>query len=228
MCDDTCRGCGVLLPEHDDTRRGRCRVWCSKKCSTHHSRAPKPKNAGTCSQCGSDFLTHNSTKKYCSRFCSEVARGLRRAAPLTPIECALPECGIEFTPTYDRQRCCSERHGKLLYNRLSRADGRQAGQPWDDKRRDSYHRRRALKQDASTGAPVHLAEIADRDGHRCGICEKPVPDVKWPHPLSPSLDHRIPLSKGGAHDPANVQLAHLRCNTAKGNRSGAGQVAQVG
>ena len=228
MCDDTCRGCGVLLPEHDDTRRGRCRVWCSKACSARHTRVAKPKAAGACIQCGAEFQTHNSAKKYCSRFCSEVSRGARRAEALSPIECALPDCDTVFTPTYDRQRCCSERHGKLLYNRLSRADGRQTGQPWDDKRRDAYHRRRALKKSTSTGAPVHLAEIAERDHHKCGICKKRVPDVKWPHPLSPSLDHMIPLSRGGAHDPANVQLAHLRCNTAKGNRGGGEQLALIG
>lgn len=34
--------------------------------------------------------------------------------------------------------------------------------------------------------------------------------------MSVSLDHVVPLSQGGAHDPANVQLAHLTCNVRKG------------
>jgi HNH endonuclease len=37
-----------------------------------------------------------------------------------------------------------------------------------------------------------------------------------PDPLSKSLDHLIPLSRGGTHEPANVSLAHLRCNVSRG------------
>ena len=32
----------------------------------------------------------------------------------------------------------------------------------------------------------------------------------------PSIDHIVPLSWGGLHSWANVQLAHHGCNTAKG------------
>lgn len=81
---------------------------------------------------------------------------------------------------------------------------------------------------ASTGEPVLLAEIADRDAWRCGICGGSVDaKVKWPDPLSPSLDHVVPLSKGGAHDPSNVRLAHVRCNSARGNRV-VGEARDVG
>ncbi|HYH54013.1 MAG TPA: HNH endonuclease [Solirubrobacterales bacterium] len=88
---------------------------------------------------------------------------------------------------------------------------------WDDQRRDGYHRRKAIKKGASTGRPVLLTEIASRDDWTCGICEGHVDHgLIWPDPLSPSLDHILPLSLGGPHDPDNVQLAHLRCNVRKG------------
>ncbi len=54
----------------------------------------------------------------------------------------------------------------------------------------------------------------------CGICGKPVDfDFKFPHPLSPTVDHIIPVSKGG--DPSsldNLQLAHRWCNRQKSNK----------
>ncbi|MFB9681230.1 HNH endonuclease [Streptosporangium vulgare] len=135
--------------------------------------------------------------------------------------CALEECEQEFTPKYKTQRCCCEKHGKLLYNRESRADGRQQREPWNDARKERYHRRRALKKAASTGNPVRFSEIAERDQWNCGICGGSVDaSTEWPHPLSPSLDHVVALTKGGIHDPANVQLAHLNCNTIKSNRDG--------
>lgn len=108
----------------------------------------------------------------------------------------------------------------MLYNRESRADGRQVAKGWDDARRDNYQRRRAWRKGASTGRPVLLLDIAARDSWTCGLCDLPVDlELAWPDPLSKSLDHVVPLSRGGAHDPDNVQLAHLRCNTAKGNRA---------
>ncbi|MEW2415301.1 HNH endonuclease signature motif containing protein [Streptomyces sp. NPDC046866] len=64
-----------------------------------------------------------------------------------------------------------------------------------------------------------LAEIAERDNWSCSLCALPVdPTVAWPASQSPSLDHRVPISKGGAHDPSNVFLAHLSCNSSKGDR----------
>lgn len=169
----------------------------------------------SCGVCRAD-LVDGRRSAFCSDRCRAIDSGLIEPLPFRA--CALPECGQEFLPWLKGQRCCSEKHGKVLYNRESRAAGKQKTE-WNDRRRDSYHRRKALKKGASTGRPVRLAEIAERDAWRCSLCKQPVdPLVKWPHPKSPSLDHRIPLSRGGAHDPSNVDLAHLGCNTAKNNR----------
>jgi hypothetical protein len=167
--------------------------------------------------------------EFCSARCWAINSGAIRALPLPLRACALPGCGLEFQPKSERQRCCSEKHGKLLYNRESRADGRQKPGPWTDARRDQYHRRRAQKVAASTGEPVILAWIADRDHWRCHICKTRVgKKIAWPHVRSASLDHVVPLSKGGAHDPSNVRLAHLGCNSAKGNRGGGEQLLLIG
>ncbi|MFC7929160.1 HNH endonuclease [Streptomyces cinereoruber] len=41
------------------------------------------------------------------------------------------------------------------------------------------------------------------------------------HRLSFTLDHEIPLSRGGSLlDPANARSAHRACNSARGNRTG--------
>ena len=51
----------------------------------------------------------------------------------------------------------------------------------------------------------------------CGICGKPVDfSYKNPHPLAPTVDHIIPVSKGGhPSDISNLQLAHRCCNRQK-------------
>lgn len=54
----------------------------------------------------------------------------------------------------------------------------------------------------------------------CGICGKPVDfSYKNPHPLAPTVDHIIPVSKGGhPSDLSNLQLAHRCCNRQKADR----------
>lgn len=54
----------------------------------------------------------------------------------------------------------------------------------------------------------------------CGICGKPVDkDLRYPHPLSPCIDHIIPIAKGGhPSDLDNLQLAHWTCNRQKSDK----------
>lgn len=54
----------------------------------------------------------------------------------------------------------------------------------------------------------------------CGICGNPVDfSFKFPHPLSPCIDHIIPIAKGGhPSDIDNLQLAHFCCNRQKSDK----------
>ena len=54
----------------------------------------------------------------------------------------------------------------------------------------------------------------------CGICGKPVDfSQRYPHPLSPCIDHIIPVAKGGhPSDIDNLQLAHWTCNRQKSDK----------
>ena len=54
----------------------------------------------------------------------------------------------------------------------------------------------------------------------CGICGKEVDfSRKYPHPLSPCIDHIIPIAKGGhPSDISNLQLAHWTCNRQKSDK----------
>lgn len=54
----------------------------------------------------------------------------------------------------------------------------------------------------------------------CGICGEPVDfRLKFPHPLSPCIDHIIPVSRGGhPSDIGNLQLAHMTCNREKSDK----------
>ncbi|MCW0993094.1 HNH endonuclease signature motif containing protein [Streptococcus anginosus] len=54
----------------------------------------------------------------------------------------------------------------------------------------------------------------------CGICGRLVnKKLKYPDPMSPVIDHIVPIAKGG-HPSAieNLQLAHWQCNRQKSDK----------
>jgi hypothetical protein len=56
-------------------------------------------------------------------------------------------------------------------------------------------------------------KIIERDGYFCYICKN-----KFGKKEKPTIDHWIPLSKGGTWDLSNLRLAHRECNIWKGDR----------
>lgn len=61
---------------------------------------------------------------------------------------------------------------------------------------------------------VEIAVVRERDKGLCGICGAPVSRGEE------SLDHIVPLARGGEHSYRNVQLAHLSCNKRKNDPRG--------
>lgn len=69
---------------------------------------------------------------------------------------------------------------------------------------------------------ITLDKLVKRDGNRCHICggECDRSDKAYGNvgPMYPTVDHVVPLSKGGTHTWGNVKLAHFQCNSEKGAR----------
>ena len=131
-----------------------------------------------------------------------IAAALRKylANPLASRQCLW--CLESFAPKTDRQSCCSVAcRGKI-----------------ENRRRKS--RLRGLGSTA-----ISLPELYRRDHGRCGLCGGRVRStLKYPHPGAPTVDHVIPITVGGKNELLNAQLAHARCNTAKGNRKCSSQM----
>ena len=215
-----CRQCGSQLapPPYGQVPP----EYCSKRCQNRRSYVTSgaagrkvARNADrrallsvTCPQCLEEFAPARTAKQvYCSPPCARKWQRTHESGTCAAAECDRPV----------RAKALCNKH----YKAQLRLEGRLPTKtPWTDERRDAWHRRRALLLEASTGEPVILAEIAERDAWVCGLCERPVDaELAYPDPMSKSLDHIMPLTKGGAHDPSNAQLAHLRCNVSKGNRA---------
>lgn len=85
----------------------------------------------------------------------------------------------------------------------------------------SHYRERAIAYGADYDPDITLERIIERDKGICGICGKPVDmaDIRGNTigRYYPTIDHIKPMSKGGGHVWGNVRLAHMICNSRKGD-----------
>lgn len=72
-----------------------------------------------------------------------------------------------------------------------------------------------MKRDAFV-EPVFRARVFERDGWVCQLCGDPVDrDAAVPHPRAVTIDHVVPLARGGKHEMSNAQTACFLCNCLK-------------
>lgn len=142
-----------------------------------------------------------------------VCRECRRARAMRT--CANEKCGKLFRATD---------LGTLRESKYCSAACRDAANRiYDDPRASSKASGRVRRlRHAETWDGVEDGQIFERDGWACKIsgCEfGPLRrDQVWPEPLSPVIDHIIPLSLGGTDTAPNKRAAHGICNLRKGNK----------
>jgi 5-methylcytosine-specific restriction endonuclease McrA len=93
--------------------------------------------------------------------------------------------------------------------KLTKARWREWCLKYPEKRKESFARRRAWKRQTQAEKVDFKQVLRDAKGI-CGICRKPL-DL-----FGTEFDHIVPLARGGTHTRANIQVAHARCNRAKG------------
>jgi 5-methylcytosine-specific restriction endonuclease McrA len=65
------------------------------------------------------------------------------------------------------------------------------------------------------------AEILERDGHKCYLCQKPITIKEL------EIDHLIPVSKNGSNSPINLAASCSPCNKSRGNRIEEAQIKKL-
>jgi 5-methylcytosine-specific restriction endonuclease McrA len=193
--EQACAECLAASAEHSRRRRRAAGI------------GPKPSaaNPRPCMTCGRS-IAQGSLCPTC------------RSDGISPRPCA--DCGTGFTPKTLAGQFCSAKCLRRRSRTLARELGKEWIQfKWSAGAQACYQRRRALIKGATVGERIIPADVYDRDGWLCGICGDPVDrSLSYPDPMSKSLDHIVPVSRGGAHALTNVQCSHLRCNISKSDR----------
>lgn len=170
----------------------------------------KPITIRRCELCRRTYVAKSRRQKYCSNECSynkhlddEHVEAERKFVPVKKV-CRW--CGNEFITSFkNRGLYCSE---------ICR-------EAFEKKRKHELYNRRLRGKIVDHGININI--LIERYDGICQLCGKPV-DIndKEKHAygfvygnLYPSIDHIIPLAKGGTHSWRNVQLAHRLCNSIK-------------
>lgn len=116
---------------------------------------------------------------------------------------------FEKHPTYQRDRARRRYENDPKYKARVHAAARRHAKEHPEYYRNAAHKRRLLERDAGFMTAEELeARLAEFDG--CAYCGRS--DVPM------TVDHVVPLSKGGQHEWENVVAACKTCNSKKGNR----------
>jgi 5-methylcytosine-specific restriction endonuclease McrA len=150
--------------------------------------------------------------------CADCAAGAQRAYQRSYYT-AWKAQNLDHWREYQKAYYQANRKEKIAYatarNQQNRAVSNEVIRRW--KRANplkvaEYEGRRRARTRQSRYEPIEPMRVFDRDGWVCHLCKEPVlrDDA--------SLDHVLPLARGGSHTYDNVATAHVHCNIVRGSK----------
>lgn len=123
------------------------------------------------------------------------------------------QCGKIYLPIKNQSKFCSKKCYRKYYDALKTYQHEQK-------------RKELIKKNGNADYTITLDKLIKRDNNICYICNKEcnindytfVSNTKVAGNYYPSIDHVIPLAKGGTHSWDNVRLAHRICNSLKSDK----------
>jgi len=185
-------------------------------------RAPRRPKPRSCRQCGLTFTPKMDKGTFCSTRCCDRAMSVRnrlkenarrrrvsaarRKRRMPPRKCLA--CGVVFNPSRIKGRWCSKRC--LMRD-------------WAKHHPDIARSHRLVRRARLRRVPYERISpqvVFERDGWTCQWCRQPTPAslIRTTSLSRPTIDHVVPLSKGGTHLYSNVQCLCFSCNSRKGAR----------
>lgn len=186
-----------------------CNRQCAAKLRVKQAREARLKEKA-CDVCGDSFMPESLRVKYCSVDCRAVRNREFASSRWNQKKQKWPEtrvhscgwCGEDVVLPYSSR----------AYNKFHDECKKQS--------RRVHNRIKTLRrQNVKTGLRITHEEVAERDNFVCHICQELV-DMSLPRTSKrgATLDHVVPITRGGTDSVDNLRLAHWECNVRKSNR----------
>ena len=216
---DVCLTCGTSIAGRPAQAR-----YCSERCrhAVNHrkwtqkqqiARVESPSLA-TCASplCVEVFVVSKKRWRTCSRTCALIWTAARDGRGAAESKAISLEVLVASRIWIDKCPRCPNLVVRRFRSRAVLCAGcRQISHKGIDARKN--HARR------TSGSVLSVGELAARDGKRCHICRRLIDiGLSGSHRNGPTIEHILPVSKGGTNEPGNLALAHRSCNVSRGNR----------
>lgn len=209
-----CLACGTIKTVTAQcVRKNRTTVVVCKGCYQKEreiEKAQATKQQKYCAICGVEI---DNSRIVCSTECGAERAVRMREQKFIPKLKKCRECGNEYMTEFRRGgigliEFCSEKCKEEATTKVKQ----------EQHRRKDIKRRKRLAENGKVDYSITLRKVIQKFGLTCALCGKKVnTKVHSNHNDYPSIDHIIPVSKGGTHTWGNVQLAHRGCNSTKNN-----------
>lgn len=242
-----CDFCGKRFKRMPHDIKGKKKLYCSRECLYKGIEKDKQERKiyAVCMYCGKEFEGRSyCPNNFCSSYCTgkyyaekrreetreereRVAEAKRKIKKQKQEMIAELKRGIKELKARQKEikkykacKCC----GKIFKSNRPSYCSDECARRIDNMRRD-----KRIAQNGKPDLSINLFSLYKRDSGVCKLCGKLTnftADIQADE--YPSIDHIIPLSKGGKHEWNNVQLTHRKCNTVKSNHMPPGQLVSEG
>lgn len=198
--DQTCKHCSKGFINY--SKRDFCSTQCYSDFRIENSKKsqyiPRPKMTKICINCNQHYETHTEKSKYCGYRCKYEYTVKQKTNH--NVKCS--ECSCWFTTTDQRKLFCSSGCKDKFH----------------DRKKETLRRKR-IKQNGKINWDISIERLMKRDKGICYLCGNKVNVLLDPNDDEyPSIEHVIPIVKGGTHTWGNVKLAHRKCNYIKSDK----------
>jgi len=207
-----CLWCGIALNQRG---AGQPKKFCcvKHKEAYRHSLKPRvPKVEKVCVYCGKSFVTNLQKAKFCEDACRAGFYQAKAAKETLKRQLENPR-RFDFHCDRCNKLVVTDKHvTRGAYGRFCRNCALV-------RRRERYRVKTAKRQKVSQPVRISADVLIERDGNLCRLCDTEI-DLNVPRNSrwGATIDHIVPLSKGGADELENLQLAHWICNIKKGSK----------
>jgi len=215
MTTSGCPNCGGEIPITRKGRMGRPALYCTRSCGRAFNEKQRlarhlsgnPDYVRNCDACEIEFSTRIKAQRFCSYDCRQNGYKVQ-----TKLE---RDANRKSEFVYDCDMC-----GEKIIRSIPLGGKRRYHPDCAKKSQQANYRKKTVKRQGIV-KPAYIWHelVLETYGFICYLCDSPI-DMQLPRTSKrgATIDHVVPISRGGVDELENLRLVHWECNNRKSNK----------